>query len=268
MSNVQGLNQGDKAARSIKFREQMIEKWRSEIGQIETEVVTLYHSRSIYKRLFEIVDANPRIQKGNALYEWLHRSYVVYASTAIRRLLDKHKDALSLAKLVESMKANEHILTREWFVSQRQIVRTSRYPQYHRKLANKDFDKLAGVGKNAVDGGDLQRRLDAAESLSSLVKAYVDKLVAHKDEKPPAKLPTYGGLDSAIDAVGDLFEHLHALLNQSSLVRLEPVEQFRWERLLEEPWIIQPDRPSACREGEDREENSTLLSPDRPKEHR
>lgn len=227
----------DKKLRSSKFREQMIAKWRDQLKRVEVEIVTLHHSRSIYRRLFKIVDANPRIQKPNALYEWLHLSYVTYASTAIRRLIDDHKDAVSLSNLVRSMSANESVITRKWFVSRytEPLCKTD-YP-------SRDFDNLVGVGRSTVEGGDLKRRLDQIRSLSSRVVDYVDKLVAHTDRKLPDKLPTYGDLDKAIDAVGELFEHLHLLINQASLLSLEPVETFPWERLFEEPWIVRSRRP-------------------------
>lgn len=232
---------GDKEARCAKVRQEMIAKWRSEMEHIKGEVVRLYHSRSIYERLRTIVNANPHIKKPNSLYEWLFRNYFDSVLMAIRRLVHPHKDALSLAKLVHSMKANQHVVTREWFVSRYEEELSSRYPEHPRKIANSHFDKLVGAGKDTIDGNDLQRRLEEIQSLSSLVLKYADKHVAHTDKNPPDGLLLCADLERAIDAVGELFKHVYLLLNQSSFVSLEPVESFRWERLFEEPWIVRSD---------------------------
>ena len=234
----------DKQARSEEFREQMIAKWRNDLKRIQNDVITLHGSRKIYKRLFEIMDANPRLHKANELYEWLHRSYVVYASMAIRRVLKPHKGSLSLGGLVHNMIDHEHVLTKEWYLSQCEVTADwdSREDYLDWFDANEDFDKLVGAGKDTVDGQDLQRRLDEARLLSCRVLEYADKLVAHTDRKPPDTLPTYPGLDSAIDAVGDLFKHLDTLINQGSFISLEPIGVSPWERLFEEPWIVRPER--------------------------
>ena len=242
------MHQTDKEARCAAFREQMIARWRSEIERIENEIVTLYGSRSIYRRLFKIVDANPRIQRGNAFYEWLPRNYVFYASTTLRKLLDNDSKVVSLGCLVQSIRKNGHLISREWYISEYNCEMGPEWssPQAHLKWlsANEDFDKLVGVGKNTVDGNDLRTRLENIQSLSSLVLEYANKLIAHNDKKMPNKLPTYGHLDKAIDEVGDFFIYLHVLLNQSSFIKLEPVEEFCWEKLFEEPWIRRPDESS------------------------
>lgn len=234
----------DKQARSDEFREQMIAKWRNDLERIQNDIITLHGSRSTYRRLRKIVDANPRIQKPNELYEWLLRNYVVYASTAIRRLLKRHKDSLSLEGLVLSIAEHEHIITREWYLSQCEVV--SEWDTREEYLdwfdASEDLDKLIGGRRDTIDGEDLQRRLREVQSLSKPVLEYADKLVAHTDVNPPHTLPTYPGLDSAIDAVGDLFRHLDALINQGSPISLEPMGSSRWEKLFEEPWIVRSGR--------------------------
>ena len=216
----------NKETRAVIINNEIIKKWRHEIEQIQLEVSALYHSRSVYKRLVDIVDANPNIQQPNAFYDWLQSCYIVDASTTIRRLLDFHEDTVSLANLANNIKANSHIISRKWYVSQHKL-----------RNANKEFDLHVGEGRDCIDSDDLNSRLEDVRNASGLVKDYVDKLVAHTDKKVPDKLPTFNDLDNAIDAIGIFFKYLHILLNQGSAI-LEPVEEYRWEKLFREPWII------------------------------
>jgi len=234
MNGSEETHQGEKQAKVAENREMMIAKWRSDMRQIDNAVVNLYHGRSVYKRLFAIVGANPRIQKGNPLYEWLQKVYAVDASTAIRRLMDegRHNDVISLASLVRKMKAHEDVITREWFVSQCSCPH-SRPGEWDRL-----FDELVGEGRNTIDGEALGKRVCEIKRVSKPVLEYVDKLVAHHDKKPPSKLPTWSELDGVIDAVGELFDHMCLLINQHGAGDLRLTEAFRWEQLFEEPWIV------------------------------
>lgn len=245
MDGTSETHEVDKRSRVARHRTQMIRKWSGEIGQIRNEVWSLYNSRGIRNGLWQIVNANPRIQNGNVLYEWIDRSYVVTASIAIRRLLDKHRDVLSLSSIVRSMRTNPHLITRKWWVCQKINAPESikendlqREEYLDWSDANDDFDKLIGIGLDTLDGASLEQRLEQVRSSSALVIEYADRLVAHTGIKPPDELPTYASLDMSINLVGELFDYLDALIRPSPLIML-PLMDSGWERFLEEPWKIQ-----------------------------
>lgn len=231
----QSSEQSGKQARCTAYQSKMIAKWRSEIDHIKTEVIVLYHNRDIYNKLFDIVENNPRIQKGNAFYEWMHLHYVVYAATTIRRLLDKHKRTISLHNLIHEIDIKKEYITREWYISQ--------FPESFRKssIPSRNFIDLAGDDPNIIGSQKLIDKLGEVESVSKIIKTYVDKLVAHADRDEPDRLPKYDELDKAIDAVGKLFQHLYGILNDSN-ISLKIVEEFVWVQLFEEPWIVPRDR--------------------------
>lgn len=226
-------DQSGKEARFTAYQNRMIAKWRGEIDQIKTEVIVLYHNRDIYNRLFEIVGNNPRIQKGNSFYEWMHLHYVVYASIAIRRLLDNDSRAISLRNLISSIGKNRRCITREWYASQFSA-------SFRPSIPRREFDDLVGDSDGIIDSQRLLSSLEHVQTLSEIVIVYANKLVAHADSDPPDRLPRFDELDTAIDAVGTLFRHLYGILNQTS-IRLELVEEFVWEQLFEEPWIVPRD---------------------------
>jgi hypothetical protein len=85
-------------------------KWLQWLETISHEVTLLVWSDDLYKEIREIVAANPIINMGNKFYDWLTRNYVHTTLMGLRRQLDRHRDAISLRKLLDDMQVNSSLL--------------------------------------------------------------------------------------------------------------------------------------------------------------
>ena len=214
--------------------EDMRRKWQSWLDRIQNDMMDLCWRRGMYHRLIEIIRANPRIDEGNYLYDWIFGNYARVASVSIRRLLDHHRGTVSLHNLTDVILKHPQIINRQHYIAG--------YDQSNHDVANAEFDELVGKGRDTVDPSILEKALNRADTSCKIVKEFVDKSVAHRDVKPPDVLPTYTEIDDAIDAVGELFRFLYRLLLRSDF-SLTVLDAYAWEWVLEQPWIL-PENPA------------------------
>lgn len=204
------------------------------------EIIPLHRSREIYKRLDEIVQANPKVNNGNDLIDWMFGNYAWATVLSLRRLtepvtqkkLQRH-DTVSLHRLLSSMADNFLLITRRHLVSGRR----------HRSLieaADAEFDSLAGKGEACVPSEVLRARLQELENVRQHIEVLADKYLAHHDRGRPDVQQTYLELDQAVGKTIDLFHFANWLLWGSKRAPL-PAENYSWERVLQVPWI--PGRP-------------------------
>jgi hypothetical protein len=214
------------------MNEVLLAKWQRWLGQINRDITGLYWDRKIYRQTLQIVKANPHANESNPLWKWMFRNYDIAALLMVRRLIDPHQGTVSLANLVDSISRNPTVIGRESYKGRFSLAdRESGW-------ADRCYDSLAGPGQDTVDTRILTEKLESVRCLCSRVKAVVDKMVAHRDEKPPNEMPTYGEVDHAIDAIGDLFKLLYRLVDGGSIGDIEPTEQYDWDWVFFEPWAV------------------------------
>lgn len=216
---------------------QELRRLKSHLEEVHSQVVTLHWQRMVYRRVREIVAANPRINKPSLVYHWIGQLYAMSAAVAVRRLLDKNRRSISLATIVQRLTDNPALMTRRRFVSgYRKSMRDA-------GIADEAFDEFAGPGGQAVHPDILQRKLDEAVAKCAPIRKYVNKVVAHTDRARPAGLPKLADLTKAIDALGELLKELELLIRQVDLVSLEaegsvePLLPHDWDSVFREPWI-------------------------------
>ena len=224
-----------------------LERWKRQMSRIEPEVLRLYQWRKWFRRIREMVDANPRINKWHPLYDWMLECYVTSASTAIRRLMDpgspqpsgrQRQRFFSLEKLVQNINKHSGDISRSWFVGRYSYDK--RYIQAG--YADSDYNHFAGVGGDHPLMEDLPE-LESARRAAEPIARMVDKVIAHLDEKPPSQMPMLNDLDKAIDAIGALFNVLYCFVELSQKLKLEAGEWFDWKWLFQEPWMIPVEAP-------------------------
>lgn len=79
---------------------------------------------------------------------------------------------------------------------------------------------------------------DALEKATRTIKEFTDKVVAHRDRRPPSAVPTYSELHVAVEVVFDLACKYHMLLKQAAF--MFPVAQWvgeEWKDLFATPWV-------------------------------
>lgn len=212
-----------------------IDRWRQELEVVHNEIVGLAHNRRLFRDIFEIVNANPRLPKSSAVYGWMIDGYVSLATMAVRRQVDERPDVVSFAHLLGGIAASPQIITRAWFVS-----------QYHHPAtawADKDFDAFDPGRYGSVDPQIVSDDLNRLKTTAGAVETFANKHIAHRDRKialkqaatPPTV--TWGELNKAIDFLAELLAKYELLLTQRKMLGAEPVIQSDWQEVFRLPWI-------------------------------
>lgn len=205
------------------------EKWQRWLRRITDDVGILVWSKGVYRRIREVVDANPSINTPNLFYNWMSHQYVHASLLGLRRQYDRDAQSISLFRIVSDIHAHPDAASRS---AHRALYKSA--PE----LADTTFDNLAGRGRDrlppTVSGADLA----TLDSVRALHGRYTDKRVAHSDKTSEIKnVATYEDLFRAVDDVEALVIKYTLLLEAQTMSTLRPVPQYDWEKIFRVPWI-------------------------------
>lgn len=185
------------------------------------DVFRIFVRRSVFMCLdTELVRTN---RPGSGFFTNTMRPlYADAQAMAVRRLTEVPRRP-SLMQLIRQMQTNASILTRERYLS---TVSARLGDELDIEFANANFSRIAGgevdvVPKAAIVaiGADLSK---ACEN----VVAYANQAVAHLTETESNL--TFGGLDNAIEGVGDAYSRIGVLL-EGSYNFPDPVVSPEWQ---------------------------------------
>lgn len=196
----------------------------------------------IARRVHEIAADNEKLTEWNLFFDWMFRNYAYQEALRVRKLLDGDERSDSIRTLMMDMSRRAHNVTRD--------VYRSWYPNASPEAVDRMFRTFSDPEGQHMDRKVMDDNLAAVEKAAERVRDAVNRAVAHRDRKRPLPSLTYGSVDQAIDAVGELFKKLCLFLEGHSYGSLEPVPQFDWEWVFYEPWAHTPptDEPAAVSE--------------------
>jgi hypothetical protein len=214
----------------------LYEKWKTWLNQITDETHTLFVYRDYWRGLAEMTKANDDIPP-STIFDALGVWYGTTQATSIRRQLDDDRRSISFRNLLTDIAAHPEVLTRErhlrlWDGDPRDWAR-----ELGRKQGNANFDGFAGKGNDQIDPALTKDDLDRLLSIGEPVKKFVNKAVAHTDEKALGGTSTYTELNAAIDQLGDLLTKYSSLLTATIVsALLEPVHVDDWRQAFRVVW--------------------------------
>ena len=235
-------------------RSQKLEKWLGWMETIHDDILALVKDTNMFWEIQDIIRGNPRIQKPNAFYSYLTRTYLSHALAGLRRQTKLQKDNISFVRLLDDITKNPKELSRSYFNSR------------HSHSNGPDLDQVVGkagleaVGivdssqlKEIIKMDDFAQYADASGAyicpqmvkddktlLESEVKKhveYVDKRIAHWDKREPKVVPTFGDLDNCIKLLDQMYVKYHLLFHAESMDTLMPTYQYEWKSIFCEPWL-------------------------------
>jgi len=112
---------------------------------IYREVQQILINEHIFWEFGKVVDGNPAFKSASNLFaQWIANGYVPSALIAVRRQL-KAKDSVSLRAFLEEVMNFPDIVSRQGYVDL-----GNGKESFVRELLESDYDKIAGVGMNAI----------------------------------------------------------------------------------------------------------------------
>ncbi len=216
--------------RQREIEEALNEKWKGWIEKVYDETVALFAYRSFYRGVVDITHGNPNIPASSffdALGVWYSTTQVI----AVRRQTDLDQQATSLARLLSNMAANPSVATRARFG---ELFGKGERWQRH---AQEQYDKYAGAGVDAIPAERYQQDLDEFLEVTRPIKDYVDRVVAHTDQRELTNAPTFEELNAAIELLEKLLNKYMVLLTATSVPSADPVHQADWKAAFRVAWL-------------------------------
>jgi hypothetical protein len=205
-------------------------KWNKWLDVIDDEVTILAINRHIFWEVQNIIRNNEAIQKPSSFYTFLGSSYVALAVMAVRRQLKIDNSSISFARLLQEIIDTPDVISRERFVDlyNGSVVKD---------LADRDFDRFSGEGKNHVDVNMVREELEKLKVLGKGCEDFADKRIAHYDSRAPRVLPTFNELDACIDHLEELLKRYRLLFRAEAVISVLPTWQYNWKEIFELPWL-------------------------------
>ena len=205
-----------------------LERWDEWIrGDLWKEVHEIVQQVHIFQSWTEAVEAaDEKSKKPGFLHNWTAHNYLDSIAVGVRRLSDRDDRTRSLRRLLEEVEEGAEQLTREWWMS--------RAPEDLEDTWAAQFEEISRGNPN-VDAGvvreDRKRLVNACE----IIKAYVDKHIAHLDaDREEIEMPTIGDAHDAISVIYQVFHRWYQVITGAALALVQPP---RWEHVLAMPWI-------------------------------
>ena len=188
----------------------------------------------IFNGFMEIVEPNPDLPDNNLFIIWAWKNYLFTAAMGVRRQISNKYDDVSLVNLLEDIKKEPSILSRQRYTSL--FKGTGLETEYH--YINKCFDDIVGKGKDFIDPAEIENDIQRLNTTAESLKVYATKTLAHagKDAKSIKILPTIKDLDDSIDLFEKMLNKYYALLNAGG-IGLPKVAQVPWKEIFLKPWI-------------------------------
>ena len=225
------------ADRQRQIEDGLFAKWQEWIERVYQETITLFAYRSYYRGLAEMTQANDQIPP-SSFFDAQGTWYATTQVIAVRRQTDTDKRAVSLARLLTNMTANSTVMTRSrfaaMFADETDDEIRSEIAAHH---ANEQYDKFAGGGNDTIAPELYQQDLDRFLETAQPIKDYVDKLVAHNDQRELQAVPTYKDLNAAIDLLAEFLNKYMVLLKATGVPDADPVHQADWRAAFRVAWL-------------------------------
>lgn len=222
---------------------------------IEQQVTQLRHDRAIFKKVVEIVGANPQIKdEPSEFFAWMWRMHATSMLMALRRLADDHTKSMSLLRLLKRVKDHPHIISLHHYKS---LMRGSDLPATYAdrtyvSLLSQDlaaepapfeprvhFADPLGQVPEAPERSLIEKHEQHLLAVTDVLQEFVDKRVAHLDKLEPSKAPTFKEIDEAIDAVTRILQWYLVLLRGVS-TSFDSTIQYDWTSVFRVAWSTDP----------------------------
>lgn len=226
---------------------QKLEKWQRWFSIIYDETLTVAAYRQVFFELRQMVEVNPNLQRPSLYYAFASDTYATYCLAAIRRQVDLDSDAVSLLRLLNELEKNPIVLTREWYVEAflASAAKQVQIDAMWAKRAHTAFDGFAGSDGNVLSVEPLATDSEVLKAAAATCRAYVDRRIAHRDQRAPTLIPNLADAHHAVDTVGGLIKKYHLLFRFSELHDFTPILPLDWKEIFRTPWIPDPGGMSA-----------------------
>jgi hypothetical protein len=212
--------------------DELYRKWDGWIDTLGDETINLYTQRHIFQEVREILRRNPTAQQPDDFFFWVSVWYSSSMAVAVRKLADSDKRSVSFRRLLEEIKNNPEVVSRTRF---KQLFVDGNYREF---LADANFDSYAGSGREHLDQATVSNEINELLVKTAKLTHYVNKRVAHHDNKDFDAVPSYSDLHEAIDFIGNLYKRYFLIFKCLEPGPLLPNWGYDWTSVFRQPWLV------------------------------
>ena len=214
--------------------EQMFEALKKRYELIEDDLIILDTHRVVYRRVVEIIQSNPTINKPNIFYEVFSVSYWQSCALAVRRQLDEDKRAASLMNILTKLEKNSAQITKDWWLTYfgwlgDEIEHEAR--EWFDEYTIPEDPDILSKKLVAQDIEELKR-------VSNEVTTFANKVVAHRElrakDDPPVQT---ANIDKSVDALCALIRKYTLLIANKTLADTKASILDDWTSIFRTPWL-------------------------------
>lgn len=216
-------------------------EWMAMSKKIEDALTDMRADQVIFRGFMEVVESNPELPDNNLFIVWIWRNYLFAAAVAVRRLLSKDTRDVSLINLLESIRRQPHVISRERHAS---LFKGTGFED-DATYINAGFDSEVGKGNDALDGSAVAKDIEGLGAVAKTLCAYTNKIIAHADRNADSirTLPTIRDLNDSMDLIEKVFNKYFYLLNAANIT-FPTAAQVPWKEIFLKPW--KRDRRNLC----------------------
>jgi hypothetical protein len=207
------------------------QRWRERYNATHNGVLRLFHDRAIWRTILAMLNANPAVARGGFGEYWLGSCYTASQLIGIRRETGADSQSIGIRRSLNSLASSPRMATRAWY---RQQVAEHGHPE---EDPDRLFNRFAGPAQPFIDSGLVRTDIAALEAVITRVNSYTSKTLAHRDDDISRGAPsvpdiTWGELDAAIDAVGNIHKKYYSLCHPGeTLGCLTPLMPPGWTQM-------------------------------------
>jgi hypothetical protein len=181
------------------------DKWQQMLKRIIEALADLRANHYIFNGFMEIVESNPDLPNNNFFIVWAWKNYLFTAAMGVRRQLSSRYDDVSLVNLLEDIKKDPAVLSRDRYAS---LFKGTGFESDSHYI-NNCFDAIVGKGKDYIDSAEVENDIKTLNAIAESLKVYANKTIAHAgiDAASIKTLPTIKDLDDSIN-------HFEKMLNK------------------------------------------------------
>lgn len=178
-----------------------VAKWKRWLDVICHDCGNVMLSRDMFLDLHKMIEKNPKMQQSDYFHEYMRDTYIAHVAMMLRKHAKIDEDSISLACLAKDI------------------------------LNSKD----EVTGLSVAD--DFETMTDRFTQCAKKVEAFADRVIAHRDRRPPSYTPTYDDVSEAIEAMDLLATQCSLAIGGDYSDTCKPTVQYGWLLIFREMGI-------------------------------
>jgi hypothetical protein len=209
------------------------DKWIRWLGPIHEDLSALAINRMVWRTLTTIWREREPQLPPSFIFDFFATTYAHAQASGVRRQVDHRDDVASLWRLLKEIEEHPEHLDHDWFVG--------RYQWGDQWRGDREFAALDPDGTGHIDSCEAKRDRERIVKVGEGIRDWVHKHVAHLSTTPSPTVPTFDELDTALDAMAEVFARWNCIFTGVDLVSVEPVPQYDFLAPLRVPWLLNPN---------------------------